>query len=60
MPVILPVEAYPAWLNRQSEAIGLKALLVANDYQNFQLTPISSRINNPAHNDNECLQAVTL
>ena len=59
MPVIIPATAYHTWLNRQVKELELEALLAASDYQNFQATPISNRINNPVHNDMECLHAIT-
>ena len=58
MPVIIPVTAYYTWLNKQIKGHELEALLTASDHQIFQADPVSNRINNPVHNDQDCLHAL--
>ena len=60
MPVILTKEVYPLWFSQDTAIEQLETLLNNSDYQNFQLTPITTRINNPVHNDEQCLHAINL
>lgn len=58
MPVIIPITAYSDWLKKDFNILEQKSLLTANGYKDFQITPISNRINNPVHNDERCLHEV--
>ncbi|WP_281355257.1 SOS response-associated peptidase family protein [Candidatus Methylobacter favarea] len=55
MPVIVPPSGYAAWLDSQSSKPDILAFDAEGCYRNQQLTPISQRVNNPAHDDKACL-----
>lgn len=55
MPVIIPRTAYSTWLNNENTSLERESLLSTDGYKNFHITPISNRINNPFHNDEQCL-----
>ncbi len=55
MPVIINPENYARWLNVETEANELKDILAEDAYRNVQLNPISPYVNNPAHNNDQCL-----
>jgi putative SOS response-associated peptidase YedK len=58
MPVIITPDFYLRWLDKQNTAIEMADFLAADAYSTMQLTPISSRVNNPMHNDEACLTEV--
>jgi putative SOS response-associated peptidase YedK len=58
MPVIIAPDDYHAWLVKKTPINTLETILTADAYQQMQLTPISTRVNNPAHNDSDCLLPV--
>ncbi|MGR9116420.1 MAG: SOS response-associated peptidase [Gammaproteobacteria bacterium] len=58
MPVIIPPDHYPHWLDKDISAVDIFGFDQAKAYDNMVLTPISSRINNPLHNDEACLAPV--
>lgn len=58
MPVIITPDLYNRWLDKKNTAIEIADFLAADAYNTMQLTPISTRVNNPLHNDEECLGTV--
>ena len=56
MPVIIDYQNYNLWLDKQPNPEELQRLLEPAEYKDFRLTTISTRINNPAHNDVDCLK----
>jgi len=58
MPVIITPVFYNLWLDKKNTAVEIVDFLPADAYNTMQLTPISTRINNPLHNDAECLADV--
>jgi len=59
MPVIITSDFYNRWLDKKNTAVDMAEFLVADAYSTMQLTPISTRINNPLHNDADCLTEAT-
>jgi len=59
MPVIITPDFYARWLDKQKTAVEMADFLAADAYSAMQLTPISSRVNNPMHNDEACLTEVS-
>ncbi len=59
MPVIITPDFYDCWLDKTNTAVEMADFLAADGYSAMQLTPISTRVNNPLHNDAECLAAVS-
>ena len=59
MPVIITPDLYNRWLDKNNTAVEMADFLAVNAYSTIQLTPISTRVNNPMHNDEECLADVT-
>ncbi|MGZ5054957.1 MAG: SOS response-associated peptidase [Methylobacter sp.] len=55
MPVIIAPEDYNRWLNKQTAIVDIADFLAADAYTGMQTNPISTRINNPLHNDESCL-----
>jgi putative SOS response-associated peptidase YedK len=55
MPVIITPDFYARWLDKQNTAVEIADFLAADAYSTILLTPISSRVNNPMHNDQACL-----
>jgi putative SOS response-associated peptidase YedK len=60
MPVIITPDLYNHWLDKKNTAVDMADFLAADAYGPMQLTPISTRVNNPLHNDKGCLADVTL
>ncbi len=58
MPVIITPEDYNRWLDKKNVAAEMTDFLAADGYADMQVTPISTRINNPMHNDESCLTQV--
>ncbi|MBN1268058.1 MAG: SOS response-associated peptidase [Kiritimatiellae bacterium] len=57
MPVILPREAYTDWLNpKEREPQDLHARLAPYPAEQMDMYTVSSRVNNPADDDPECVQ----
>lgn len=56
MPVIIAKKDYGLWLDNQQSQDKLGQLLVRDAYQDMQIYPISNRVNNPLHNDRNCLR----
>ena len=59
MPVIIHPDFYDRWLDKTNTAVEMADFLAADGYKAMQLTSISTRVNNPLHNDAECLAAVS-
>jgi putative SOS response-associated peptidase YedK len=55
MPVIIAPEDYNHWLNKKTAIVEIADFLAADAYACMQTNPISTRINNPLHNDESCL-----
>ena len=55
MPVIITPDRYSRWLDKADTAINMADFLAADAYSAMQLTPISTRVNNPLHNDAACI-----
>lgn len=55
MPVILQNEHYEAWLSGQAG----KELLVPCPAEQLTTVPVSTRVNNPAHDDPDCIEPLT-
>lgn len=60
MPVILPPEAYAAWLDPAvDDPARLAALLRPWAGEDYRATPVSTRVNSPSHDDAGCLAPAT-
>ncbi len=55
MPVIITPDDYDRWLDKSNTAPEIADFLAADAYSKMQLTAISTRVNNPLHNDEKCL-----
>jgi putative SOS response-associated peptidase YedK len=55
MPVIIAPKDYNRWLDKQTAIVEIADFLAADAYADMQAKPISTRINNPLHNDESCL-----
>lgn len=55
MPVVLSDKNYREWLNPESPVEQLQTLLADDGYDGFTLSPVSDWVNNPAHDDPDCL-----
>ncbi|TAN66748.1 MAG: SOS response-associated peptidase [Methylobacter sp.] len=55
MPVIITPDDYDRWLAKKNTTLEMADFLAADAYRTMQVTPISTRINNPLHNDESCL-----
>lgn len=55
MPVIIMPDDYDRWLDKKNTAIEIADFLTADAYRTMQITRISTRVNNPQHNDENCL-----
>ncbi|MDP1773525.1 MAG: SOS response-associated peptidase [Methylobacter sp.] len=56
MPVIIAPDDYNRWLDKKTTVIEIEDFLAADAYRTMQITPISTRVNNPLHNDERCLR----
>jgi len=56
MPVIIAPYDYNRWLDKQITDTEMADFLAADAYQTMQITPISTRVNNPLHNDESCVR----
>jgi putative SOS response-associated peptidase YedK len=59
MPVIITPDFYSRWLDKKNTAVEMAIFFAADAYSMIQLTPISTRVNNPLHNDEKCLADVS-
>ncbi len=55
MPVIVDEQNYNHWLNKQTLPEVTQQILANDAYQGMELKPISDWVNNPQHNDENCL-----
>lgn len=59
MPVVLPAEAYPQWLDPTVQDVdSLKTLLRPYPSEDLIVYPVSTLVNNPRHDVPECLEPV--
>lgn len=58
MPVILRMEDYPAWIDPATKQETLLAMLAPCPVHLLDAYPVSTRVNNPRHNDPECVARV--
>lgn len=57
MPVIIPIEQYHNWLDKDADADQAFALLNNQAYEQMTATRVSDWVNNPRHDDEWCIQA---
>ncbi len=55
MPVIIEQQNYWHWLDKQASSITTQRLLINNVYQGMSAHTVSDWVNNPMHNDKNCL-----
>ncbi|MDD4905926.1 MAG: SOS response-associated peptidase [Methylobacter tundripaludum] len=55
MPIIIAPDDYNRWLDKKTAIVEIADFLAADAYRNMQVIPISTRVNNPLHNDESCL-----
>ena len=55
MPVIINNTNYHHWLDKQASLETTEQLLVTDTYQEMTLKKVSDWVNNPSHNDKNCL-----
>ena len=55
MPVIINNDNVSLWLDKKASVANTQQLLAMDAYQNMQLKPVSDWVNNPYHNDKNCL-----
>jgi putative SOS response-associated peptidase YedK len=56
MPVIIPIEQYQNWLDKDADAEQAFALLNNQAYDQMIATPVSDWVNNPQHDDERCIK----
>jgi putative SOS response-associated peptidase YedK len=56
MPVIIPPEDYPHWLNQSADDNDVYNLLDNQAYERMTATPVSDWVNNPQHEGERCVQ----
>ncbi|MDO9423154.1 MAG: SOS response-associated peptidase [Methylobacter sp.] len=56
MPVIIAPGDYHRWLAKKTATVEMADFLAADAYRSMLVTPISTRVNNPLHNDESCLR----
>lgn len=56
MPVIMPTGCYHDWLNITSNTDDAYDLLEKSAYANIVTTPVSDWVNNPRHDDVQCIE----
>lgn len=55
MPLILPERAYAAWLDRDTPADEIAALLKPSSARGMESWPVSTHVNTPNHEDAPCI-----
>ena len=55
MPVIINAQHYDDWLDKQAPLETIQQLLVNDGVQDLTFKPVSNWVNNPQHNDQNCL-----
>ena len=56
MPVILPHDAYNAWLDPDADREELGELMVPYSYDDLETYPVSRFVNSPRNNDERCIE----
>ena len=56
MPVIIDKQHYSNWLDKHALPETIRQLLITDAYQGMRITPVSDWVNNPYHNDKNCLK----
>jgi putative SOS response-associated peptidase YedK len=56
MPLIIMPDDYNRWLDKKNTEVKMADFLAVDAYRTMQITPISTRVNNPLHNDESCLR----
>ncbi|MGZ5050610.1 MAG: SOS response-associated peptidase [Methylobacter sp.] len=56
MPAIIAPKDYDRWLAKNNTVIEMSDFLNDEINRTMQITPISTRVNNPLHNDENCLR----
>lgn len=56
MPVIIPIEKYQNWLDKDADADQVFVLLNNQAYEQMTATPVSDWVNNPQHDDERCIK----
>ena len=56
IPVIIAPDDYHRWLDKKTTVVKMADFLAVDAYSTMQITPISTRVNNPLHNDENCLK----
>jgi putative SOS response-associated peptidase YedK len=59
MPVILDPQNYAKWLDVQSKKEDLQALLARDAYFAMDIIPVSNWVNNPRHDDANCIRPLS-
>lgn len=59
MPVILDPQNYANWLDRKLKKEELQALIASDTYFNMDTIPVSNWVNNPRHNDVNCIRPLS-
>jgi putative SOS response-associated peptidase YedK len=60
MPVILPNESWDEWLNTaNTDSEGLQALLTQYPSEHMTAWPVSTVVNSPRHNSEECIAPIS-
>jgi putative SOS response-associated peptidase YedK len=58
MPVIMPPAHYQAWLDKHADSDTVFALLENEAYMQMRATPVGDWVNNPRHDDEQCLSTI--
>lgn len=56
MPVIIAKPDYGSWLDNRQPLAAMAQILANDAYEDMMIYPISGWVNNPRHNDKNCLQ----
>lgn len=56
MPVILPHDAYNAWLDPDADREELGELMIPYPYDDLETYPVSRFVNSPRNNDERCIE----
>ena len=60
MPLILDPHDYPHWLDQQAAKDNLQALLASDAYAGMATIPVSNWVNNPRHDDVNCIKPMPI
>lgn len=59
MPLILDPHSYRHWLDQQAAKDNLQALLASDAYAGMAAIPVSNWVNNPRHDDVNCIKPIS-